>query len=53
MDWAVGLRSPCQQPMLHANGVTGCRSSGSPRTTCQKQDADTWEDGLNGGLLGR
>ncbi|WP_264001025.1 arabinosyltransferase C-terminal domain-containing protein, partial [Mycolicibacterium gadium] len=22
MDWAVGLAFPCQQPMLHANGVT-------------------------------
>ena len=22
MDWAVGLAFPCQQPMLHTNGVT-------------------------------
>ncbi|ELP47958.1 EmbB [Mycobacterium avium subsp. paratuberculosis S5] len=33
MDWAVGLAFPCQQPMLHVNGVTEIPSSASPRIT--------------------
>ena len=53
MDWAVGLAFPCQQPMLHANGVTEVpRFRITPDYTAKKQDTDTWEDGLNGGLLG-
>ncbi|HEX7427646.1 MAG TPA: arabinosyltransferase C-terminal domain-containing protein, partial [Mycobacterium sp.] len=53
MDWAVGLAFPCQQPMLHANGVTEVPSFRiTPDYTAKKQDTDTWEDGLNGGLLG-
>ena len=53
MDWAVGLAFPCQQPMLHANGVTEVPAFRiTPDYTAKKQDTDTWEDGLNGGLLG-
>ena len=53
MDWAVGLAFPCQQPMLHANGVTEVpRFRITPDYTAKKQDTDTWQDGLNGGLLG-
>ena len=53
MDWAVGLAFPCQQPMLHANGVTQVpKFRITPDYTAKKQDTDTWEDGLNGGLLG-
>ena len=53
MDWAVGLAFPCQQPMLHANGVTEVpKYRITPDYTAKKQDTDTWEDGLNGGLLG-
>ena len=53
MDWAVGLAFPCQQPMLHANGVTEVPSFRiTPDYTAKLQDTDTWEDGLNGGLLG-
>ena len=53
MDWAVGLAFPCQQPMLHANGVTEVpKFRITPDYTAKKQDTDTWEDGLNGGLLG-
>jgi arabinosyltransferase B len=53
MDWAVGLAFPCQQPMLHANGVTEIpKFRITPDYTAKKQDTDTWEDGLNGGLLG-
>jgi arabinosyltransferase B len=53
MDWAVGLAFPCQQPMLHANGVTEVPNFRiTPDYTAKKQDTDTWEDGLNGGLLG-
>jgi arabinosyltransferase B len=53
MDWAVGLAFPCQQPMLHANGVTQIpRFRISPDYTAKKNDTDTWEDGRNGGLLG-
>ncbi len=53
MDWAVGLAFPCQQPMLHAHGVTDIpRFRITPDYTAKKQDTDTWEDGANGGLLG-
>jgi arabinosyltransferase B len=53
MDWAVGLAFPCQHPMLHANGVTEIpKFRITPDYTAKKQDTDTWEDGLNGGLLG-
>jgi arabinosyltransferase B len=53
MDWAVGLAFPCQHPMLHANGVTEIPVFRiTPDYTAKKQDTDTWEDGLNGGLLG-
>ena len=53
MDWAVGLAFPCQQPMLHSNGVTEVpRYRITPDYTAKKQDTDTWEDGRNGGLLG-
>jgi arabinosyltransferase B len=53
MDWAVGLAFPCQQPMLHANGVTEIpKFRITPDYTAKKQDTDTWEDGTNGGLLG-
>jgi arabinosyltransferase B len=53
MDWAVGLAFPCQQPMLHANGVTEIpKFRITPDYTAKKQDTDTWEDGINGGLLG-
>jgi len=53
MDWAVGLAFPCQQPMLHANGVTEVpKFRITPDYLAKKQDTDTWEDGRNGGLLG-
>ena len=53
MDWAVGLAFPCQQPMLHAHGVTEIpRFRITPDYTAKRQDTDTWEDGSNGGLLG-
>jgi arabinosyltransferase B len=53
MDWAVGLAFPCQQPMLHASGVTEIpKFRITPDYTAKKQDTDTWEDGTNGGLLG-
>ncbi|MEI7913522.1 MAG: arabinosyltransferase domain-containing protein [Mycobacteriaceae bacterium] len=53
MDWAVGLAFPCQQPMLHANGVTQVpKFRITPDYTAKKQDTDTWQDGRNGGLLG-
>jgi arabinosyltransferase B len=53
MDWAVGLAFPCQQPMLHSNGVTEVpRFRITPDYTAKKQDTDTWQDGRNGGLLG-
>ncbi len=53
MDWAVGLAFPCQQPMLHANGVTEVPNFRiTPDYTAKKQDTDTWQDGRNGGLLG-
>ena len=53
MDWAVGLAFPCQQPMLHANGVTEVpKFRITPDYTAKKQDTDSWQDGRNGGLLG-
>ena len=53
MDWAVGLAFPCQQPMLHANGVTEIPQYRiTPDYNAKRKDTDTWEDGLNGGLLG-
>ncbi len=53
MDWAVGMAFPCQQPMLHSNGVTEVpKFRITPDYTAKKQDTDTWEDGRNGGLLG-
>ncbi|OBA79251.1 arabinosyltransferase [Mycobacterium sp. 1164966.3] len=53
MDWAVGLAFPCQQPMLHANGVTDIpKFRITPDYNAKKQDTDTWQDGVNGGLLG-
>ncbi|MBW0014391.1 arabinosyltransferase domain-containing protein [Mycobacterium sp.] len=53
LDWAVGLAFPCQHPMLHANGVTEVpKFRITPDYNAKKQDTDTWEDGVNGGLLG-
>ncbi|ABM16397.1 cell wall arabinan synthesis protein [Mycolicibacterium vanbaalenii PYR-1] len=53
MDWAVGLAFPCQQPMLHANGVTDIpKFRISPDYFAKLQSTDTWQDGINGGLLG-
>ncbi|KUI00561.1 arabinosyltransferase [Mycolicibacterium acapulense] len=53
MDWAVGLAFPCQQPMLHANGVTEIpKFRITPDYNAKRKDTDTWQDGLNGGLLG-
>src|SRR6478672_9112500 len=53
MDWAVGLAFPCQHPMLHANGVTEIpKFRITPDYNAKRLDTDTWEDGLNGGLLG-
>ncbi len=53
MDWAVGLAFPCQQPMLHANGVTEIpKYRITPDYNAKRKDTDTWQDGLNGGLLG-
>ena len=53
LDWAVGLAFPCQQPMLHVNGVAEIpKFRITPDYNAKKQDTDTWEDGVNGGLLG-
>ncbi len=53
MDWAVGLAFPCQQPMLHANGVTQIPQFRiTPDYAAKIQSTDTWQDGMNGGLLG-
>ena len=39
MDWAVGLAFPCQQPMLHANGVTEVpKFRITPDHTAKKRD---------------
>lgn len=53
MDWAVGLAFPCQQPMLHANGITEIpKFRISPDYYAKLQSTDTWQNGLEGGLLG-
>ncbi len=53
LDWAVGLAFPCQRPMLHANGVTEVpKFRISPDYYAKLQSTDTWQDGINGGLLG-
>jgi arabinosyltransferase B len=53
MDWAVGMAFPCQQPMLHANGVTEIpKFRITPDYNAKRKDTDTWQDGRNGGLLG-
>lgn len=53
LDWAVGLAFPCQHPMLHVNGVTEIpKFRITPDYSAKKMDTDTWEDGVNGGLLG-
>ena len=53
MDWAVGLAFPCQQPMLHAHGVTEIpKFRITPDYNAKRLDTDSWEDGVNGGLLG-
>lgn len=53
MDWAVGMVFPCQRPMLHANGVTEVpKFRISPDYYAKLQSTDTWQDGINGGLLG-
>lgn len=53
MDWAVGMAFPCQQPMLHANGVTQIpKFRITPDYNAKRKDTDTWEAGVNGGLLG-
>lgn len=53
LDWAVGLAFPCQQPMLHANGIAEIpKFRITPDYSAKKLDTDTWEDGTNGGLLG-
>ncbi len=53
MDWAVGLAFPCQQPMLHSNGVTQVpKFRITPDYLAKKNDTDSWQDGRNGGLLG-
>ena len=53
LDWAVGLAFPCQRPMLHSDGVTEIpKFRITPDYTAKKMDTDTWEDGINGGLLG-
>ena len=39
--------------MLHANGVTEIpKFRITPDYNAKRKDTDTWEDGLNGGLLG-
>ncbi|WP_264013050.1 arabinosyltransferase domain-containing protein [[Mycobacterium] manitobense] len=53
LDWAVGMAFPCQQPMLHANGVTEVpKFRISPDYFAKLQSTDTWQNGLEGGLLG-
>ncbi|MCF6389664.1 arabinosyltransferase domain-containing protein [Mycobacterium sp. MBM] len=53
LDWAVGLAFPCQQPMLHANGITEIpKFRISPDYFAKLQSTDTWQNGLEGGLLG-
>lgn len=53
MDWAVGLVFPCQQPMLHANGVAQIPNYRiSPDYPAKIEMPDTWQSGDNGGPLG-
>ncbi|MUL80824.1 MULTISPECIES: arabinosyltransferase domain-containing protein [unclassified Mycolicibacterium] len=53
LDWAVGLVFPCQQPMLHANGVTQIPIHRiSPDYPAKIEMPDTWQSGDNGGPLG-
>jgi arabinosyltransferase B len=53
LDWAVGLVFPCQQPMLHANGVTQIPAYRiSPDYPAKIEMPDTWQSGENGGPLG-
>lgn len=53
LDWAVGLVFPCQQPMLHANGVTQVpKYRISPDYPAKIEMPDTWQSGDNGGPLG-
>ena len=53
MDWAVGLAFPCQQPMLHANGVTEIpRFRITPGLHRQEAGHRHLGGRLNGGLLG-
>ena len=53
LDWAVGLVFPCQQPMLHANGVTQVPTYRiSPDYPAKIEMPDTWQSGENGGPLG-
>lgn len=53
LDWAVGLVFPCQQPMLHANGVTQVPDYRiSPDYSAKIEMPDTWQSGDNGGPLG-
>ena len=53
MDWAVGLAFPCQRRIYHNLGVTEIpKFRITPDYNAKKLDTDTWEDGLNGGLLG-
>lgn len=53
LDWAVGLVFPCQQPMLHANGVAQVPEYRiSPDYPAKIEMPDTWQSGDNGGPLG-
>lgn len=53
LDWAVGLVFPCQQPMLHANGVTQVPNYRiSPDYPAKIEMPDTWQSGDNGGPIG-
>jgi arabinosyltransferase B len=53
LDWAVGLVFPCQQPMLHVNGVTQVPTYRiSPDYPAKIEMPDTWQSGENGGPLG-
>jgi arabinosyltransferase B len=53
LDWAVGLAFPCQQPMLHANGVMQIPNYRiSPDYPAKIEMPDTWQSGDNGGPLG-
>ncbi|MUM18000.1 MULTISPECIES: arabinosyltransferase domain-containing protein [unclassified Mycobacteroides] len=53
LDWTVGLVFPCQQPMLHQYGITEVPEFRiTPDYDQKRKDTDTWQDGVNGGLLG-